>query len=115
MSGTERPALKKTIGFDHAMIEAIEKWRRGQEPTPNTSEAIRQLVQIGLAGAPVAAAHGKKPKETAPEASELAGEMIDWLRDRSAPPEEQAQRKRRLIKGPSEFHEMRNDLAKQKD
>jgi hypothetical protein len=40
--------------------------------------------------------------------------MIDWLGDKSAPPEEQAKRKRRLVKGPSEFREMRDDLPKPK-
>jgi Arc/MetJ-type ribon-helix-helix transcriptional regulator len=114
MSGPERPPLKKTVGFDHAMIEAIEKWRARQEPMPNTSEAIRQLVEMGLASAPAAARRGKEMNETAAEASELAGEMIDWLRDKSAPAEEQAQRKRRLINGPPEFREMRNDLPKPK-
>lgn len=112
MPGPERPPLKKTIGFDHAMIEAIENWRARQSPVPNASEAIRQLVEIGLASAPPPAA--REAKETPARASELAGDMIDWLRDRSAPAEEQAQRKRRLIKGPSEFREMRTDLPKRK-
>jgi hypothetical protein len=111
MPGPERTPLKKTIGFDYAMIEAIENWRARQSPVPNTSEAIRQLVEIGLASAPPAAREGK---ETPAKASELAGEMIDWLRDTSVPAEEQAQRKRRLIKGPSEFREMRTDLPKRK-
>jgi hypothetical protein len=111
MPGPARTPLKKTIGFDHAMIKAIENWRARRSPVPNTSEAIRQLVEIGLASAPPAAREGKK---TPARASELAGEMIDWLRDRSAPAEEQAQRKRRLIRGPSEFREMRTDLPKRK-
>ncbi len=111
MSGPERPSSKKTIAFDHAMIEAIENWRARQEPVPSMSEAIRQLVEAGLANAPAA---GRRSKEATSKASELAGEMIDWLRDRSAPAEEQAQRKRRLIKGPSEFREMRKDVAKRK-
>ena len=112
MSRPERPSLKKTISFDHAMIEAIENWRARQEPVPSTPEAIRQLVEMGLASAPAPRPRGGK--ETMPRASELAGEAIDWLRDKTAPAEEQAQRKRRLIKGPSEFREMRNDLPKPK-
>jgi hypothetical protein len=111
MSELERPPLKKTVAFDHAMIEAIENWRARQEPMPSTSEAIRQLVEMGLANAPAA---GRRSKEATSKASEMAGEMIDWLRDRSAPAEEQAHRKRRLIKGPSEFREMRDDLPKRK-
>jgi hypothetical protein len=40
--------------------------------------------------------------------------MIDRLADKSASPEEQAKRKRRLMKGPPEFREMRDDLPKPK-
>jgi hypothetical protein len=42
----------------------------------------------------------------------MAGREIDRLADRSATSEEQAQRKRRLIKGPREFRDMRGDLPK---
>ena len=111
MRVTERRQLKKTVGLDIAMIQAIESWRARQTPVPNVSEAIRQLVEMGLASAPRAARRGKK---TAAKASELAGEMIDWLSDKSAPAEERAKRKRRLIKGPSEFREDRIDLPKAK-
>jgi len=44
----------------------------------------------------------------------MAGKMIDQLADKSASPEEQAKRKRRLMKGPPEFREMRGDLPKPK-
>jgi hypothetical protein len=40
--------------------------------------------------------------------------MIDWLSDKSAPPEERAKRKRRLVKGPEEFREIRSDLPERK-
>jgi hypothetical protein len=46
-----RPQLfpvKKVVGFDRAMIAAIDKWRRHQPDLPNVSEAIRRLVEIGL-------------------------------------------------------------------
>jgi len=111
MSDLEWRPLKKTIGFDRLIIRSIENWRIKQKPIPNVSEAIRQLVEIGLTSAPRAQRHGKK---TAAKAWELAGEMIDWRSDKSAPPEERAKRKRRLIKGPSEFREMRDDLPRPK-
>ena len=44
----------------------------------------------------------------------LAGKAIDRLTDTSAPPAEQAERKRRLLKGPPEFRDMRADLPKAK-
>jgi hypothetical protein len=48
-----RPQLfpvKKVVGFDQEMIDAIEKWRAKQKPLPNVSEAIRRLVELGLKG-----------------------------------------------------------------
>jgi hypothetical protein len=46
-----RPELfpvKKVVGFDQEMIDAIDKWRAKQKPLPNVSEAIRRLVELGL-------------------------------------------------------------------
>jgi hypothetical protein len=58
-----RPQLfpvKKVVGFDQEMMEAIDKWRAKQTPLPNVSEAIRRLVELGLA-------IGKsQPQKTAP-------------------------------------------------
>jgi hypothetical protein len=42
----------------------------------------------------------------------MAGEQIDKLADTSATDEERHRRKRRLLKGPGEFREIRGDLAK---
>ena len=50
-----RPELfpvKKVVGFDQAMIDAIDKWRAKQKPLPNVSEAIRRLVELGLKAKP---------------------------------------------------------------
>jgi hypothetical protein len=46
-----RPELypvKKVIGFDQAMMDAIEKWRAKQRPIPTASDAIRKLIDLGL-------------------------------------------------------------------
>ena len=101
-----RPELypvKKIVGFDHQMIDAIEKWRGKQRPIPNASKAIRKLVEIGLASAHRAVLRTKK----ATDASEMAGQEIDRLGDPSATDEERQLRKRRLIKGPKEFRDIR--------
>jgi hypothetical protein len=111
MAGPQRRPIKKQVRFDHTVIQAIEDWRARQKPVPSASDAIHRLIEMGLASAPPTPRRGKK---TAVKASELAGEMVDWLSDSSAPAEEQAKRKRRLIKGPSEFREMRNDLQNRK-
>jgi metal-responsive CopG/Arc/MetJ family transcriptional regulator len=70
------------------------------------SEAIRQLVELGLS-----ASHSSRPHspKTRAKAAALAAEAIDRHIDQSAPPEEQASRKRRLLKGPKEFRDIRKD------
>lgn len=52
MNPAGRPQLypiKKLVGFDEAMIEAIDDWRQEQKPALNQSDAIRRLVELGLA------------------------------------------------------------------
>jgi hypothetical protein len=46
--------IKKVIGFDQAMLDAIDHWRRQQTPIPTVSDAIRALVERGLAAKPEA-------------------------------------------------------------
>jgi len=53
-------------------------------------------------------------KETAQKASTLAAREIQNLGDKSQPLEEQQRRKRRLIRGPREFRDIRADQPKQK-
>ena len=43
------------------------------------------------------------------QAAALAAENLDRHTDQSAPPEEQASRKRKLLKGPKEFRDLRKD------
>ena len=47
-------------------------------------------------------------------AQELATKTIEKIIDPAAPPEERAQRRRRLTKGPSEFRDARVDQPKAK-
>jgi hypothetical protein len=51
-------------------------------------------------------------KRSQRRAAEMAGHEIDHLGDHAATGEERAKRKRRLIKGPQEFRDMRGDLPK---
>ena len=109
-----RPELypvKKIVGFDEGTITAIEKWRAKQKPIPNVSEAIRRLVGQGLASASTAV---KRNPKAASKASNLAGVEIDRLSDQSATDGERASRKRRLLKGPKEFRDIRSDYPKAK-
>ena len=38
--------VRKIISFSEAMVEAIEKWRKKQKPTPNFNEAVRRLIEL---------------------------------------------------------------------
>ena len=103
--------IKKVIGFNQGMIDAVDKWRAKQKPIPTVSDAIRRLLELGLAGVKVPR---PRTQPTSSSASDLAGRQLDKLSDKSAPAEEQATRKRRLLKGPEEFREHRIDRKKAK-
>ena len=92
-----------------SMINQVEEWAARNDAT--RSEAIRRLVECGLAGAQPPR---KRSKKAASKAREMAGQEINRLSDQSLPVEERERRKRRLTKGPSEFRDMRGDLAKPK-
>ena len=111
-----RPATGKdpvtAIRLSDDLRGRVVSWARRQADKPGRSEAIRRLLEMGLASAhPMA----RRSKKAAAKASKLAGQMIDFLSDGSAPIEEREKRKRRLLKGPPEFREMRADLPKSKD
>ena len=50
-----------------------------------------------------------KPAAMRDKSADIAGRTIDAITDQSAPAEDRAKRKRRLLKGPKEFREMRED------
>jgi hypothetical protein len=94
-------------------LAALDAWIASQkEPELSRPEAIRRLVELGLkAGAPAKPA-GKPGRRL--RAQELATKAIEKIIDPAAPPDERAQRRRRLTKGPPEFREDRIDLPKAK-
>ena len=104
--------VKKVLGFADEMVAAVESWRAKQKPVPNFSEAIRRLVELGLTLRTPAKPVNKPGRRL--RAQELAANAIKKMIDPAAPPEERAQRKHRLTKGPSEFREDRVDLPKAK-
>ena len=101
------------IGFraEPALRTAIEQWAARQADAPRLSDAIRRLVEIGLGSVKVARA---QKRSDSPTARDLAAVQIDRLADSGAPAEEQASRKRHLLKGPEEFREARIDRPKRK-
>ena len=137
-----RPATGRdpavTIRLPRAVLASVEHWAMSQEDQPPRSQAIRRLVERGLAvnakrrstGRPPSAALvadlaaetidslPPKPPIAKPgrraRAQELAKDAIEKMADPTASPEERDQRRRRLTKGPTEFRKARVDLPKAK-
>ena len=121
---------------------AVDRWAGKQDDKPSRSEAIRRLVELGLAVKTKARPTGRLsaalvadlaaeaidslgPQVKAParpagkpgrrlRAQELATKTIEKIIDPAAPPEARAQRRRRLTKGPAEFRDARVDQPKKK-
>jgi hypothetical protein len=94
------------------MAKQLDDWRRRQEDLPGRPEAIRRLVALGLKAQTPARSVSSPGRKL--RAQELATKAIESVIDPPAPPEERAQRRRRLTKGPTEFSEDRVDLPKAK-
>ena len=96
--------------WQEALLDQVDAWAK-QQDEPSRPEAIRRLVEMGLAAAQNTAPTSPR---AAAKARTMARAAIDQLSDPSAPPEERENRKRRLLKGPPEFREMRPPLPKRK-
>jgi hypothetical protein len=91
-----------------ATLARVDRWAASQQDHPSRPEAIRRLVELALGIGRRAGARTKK----AAQAAEMASEEIDRLGDVSATDEERQLRKRRLIKGPKEFLDLRRNRPK---
>ena len=109
-----RPATGITpmMGFraEPAIRAKVVRWAENQPDNPTLSEAIRRLVEIGLSKS----TSSKNPRvlSTAKEGAERAVELATDVIGKQMPntsDEEKATRRRRLIKGPSEFRNVRRD------
>jgi hypothetical protein len=94
-----------------ADVAVLDAWIKKSEPGLSRPEAIRRLVELGLT---VRTKPKQAPAARAARAKELAANAIDKMSDPAAHPEEHAQRRRRLTKGPEEFREVRVDRHKAK-
>jgi hypothetical protein len=100
----EKPsALEMRLGA--SFLKTVDEWRRKQKDLPSRAEAIRRLVERGLANQAPARQLNKGAKRIA---AKMAGREIDRLGDQTATGKERARRKRQLIKGPREFRDIRN-------
>jgi Arc/MetJ-type ribon-helix-helix transcriptional regulator len=108
-SPTERnPA--SAVRLPAELTAAIDRWA-AREKVGSRSEAIRVLVELGLASARLA---GQRNSQSASKAAHLAAEQIGKLLDPLLPEEEKRARRRRLIKGPREFRDLRKSQTKPK-
>jgi hypothetical protein len=93
-------------------LAAIDAWiASSSDQTLTRAHAIRRLVALGLR---VKKQSGQSSDTQKFRASEMAGQTIDNMTDREASPADQADRKRRLLKGPEEFREARVDRPKKR-
>jgi hypothetical protein len=111
----DRPAARHdpvtAVRLATELKDKLDAWAAQQPDQPGRSEAIRRLVELGL----TVKMSAKQPSSSkAARAKELATKTIEKIIDPSAPPEERAQRRQRLTKGPLEFREARIDLPKAK-
>jgi Arc/MetJ-type ribon-helix-helix transcriptional regulator len=92
------------------LTAAIDRWAV-REKVGSRSEAIRHLIEVGLASARLT---GQRNSESASKASHLAAEQVGRLLDPLLPEAEKRARRRRLIKGPREFRDLRRNQTKPK-
>lgn len=96
------------IRLSKDLTTAIDRWA-GENEISSRSEAIRRLVEFGLTNPLATRATSRKAAvKAAGRAAELAAEVID----KHAHDDHRDTAKRRLIKGPSAFREMRKDRQK---
>src|SRR5258707_11507509 len=90
-------------------LAAIDAWIAASTDTTITrAHAVRRLVALGLS-VQQSRAPGRGQRE---RAASLANTQVDRMADPAASVDDQATRKRRLLKGPSTFRDVRKDRAK---
>lgn len=88
----------------------LDDWIEQQNETDlSRPEAIRRLVELGLTVKPKARPRVDSQKQ---RAQDSAGKAVDKMADAGATADDQAGRKRRLLKGPEEFRDARVDLKR---
>jgi hypothetical protein len=107
-----RQSAPVSLSASPGLSREIRAWAKRQPDAPSIAEAVRRLVEIGLAAS---RPDKQRSKRSTTKASEMAGQQIDKFADASLPAAERLARKQRLLQGPQEFQELRGDQAKTKD
>jgi hypothetical protein len=108
----EEKTERVEVHLGASILKTLDKWRRKQRNLPSRTVAIRLLVERGLAGNTTVARQLGKGRRR--KAAEMASREIDRLGDQTVTNAERTRRKRRLIKGPREFRDLRADRPKAK-
>ena len=102
-TGKGEPIL---VRLQPVLLADVDAWIAHQTVELSRPEAIRRLVEQALTGSPT----GQRSAKARSKARQLASAQLDKLIDPSAPEEERQQRKQRLLKGPKEFRDTRNQI-----
>jgi hypothetical protein len=94
-----------------AIRASIVRWAESQSDKPSLPEAVCRLVELGLT---VKVPRKQSKAGRAERAKDLAADVIDSFPALTSDVEETASRKRRLLRGPEEFRDVRVDRAKKK-
>lgn len=100
------------VKLSEGLTAEVDAWAEAHDMS--RSDAIRQLVQLGLNASTPAVRHASSRRDPL-DIEGLAVRQIDQLLDPSLSTEERERRIRRLTEGPPEFAEARIDLAKPRE
>lgn len=103
--------------WPESTVAAIDAWASRQEDSPARSESIRRLVELGLTvktKSPPRKEGRPKGEDQKQRVREMAVSAIDKMADASVNADDQASRRRRLVKGPEEFQNIRRDRPNRK-
>ena len=95
--------------MSESLTADVDAWAEAHDTI--RSDAIRQLVELGLSSTPSGASLGSARRDPV-EIEGLAVKRIGQLLDPSLPVAERERRTRRLTEGPPEFSDERIDLPK---
>jgi hypothetical protein len=100
------------VEMSEGMTAEVDAWAEAHDMA--RSDAIRQLVQLGL-NASTSAVPPVSARRDPVDIESLAVHQIDQLLDPSIPAAERERRIRRLTEGPPEFADERIDLRKPRE
>jgi hypothetical protein len=99
------------VKLSEGLTADVDAWAEAHDTV--RSDAIRQLVELGLGAMPVLTSPGTVRRDPV-EIEHAAVKQIGQLLDPALPAEERERRIRRLTEGPPEFTDERIDLPKTK-